>query len=253
MLGGRSPKCRLSRSTDMIDTAAVLAVTDLAALIGETVRLKKQGQQLYGLCPYHADRTPTLRVDPKKGLWYCPSCQLGGDAFRWLQQRDGIGFREAATDLAARAGLDHGANAQKQPRDAPRLAPVPKEPRYPEPIQRPILPWGGQHLMKYGLPVLILNEFPGRRNFFRMAEMTEAVWGPHDIVWFPSLWDGIGYKGSGTPSAGEMDLAPIYRAAVKIAPGRDLWEQRRARELERLIWRARGYAIMADSRRAGEA
>lgn len=213
----------------MIDTAAVLAATDLAALIGETVRLKKQGQQLYGLCPFHRDRSPTLRVDPKKGLWHCPSCLIGGDAISWLKHRDRIGFREAAADLAVRAGLDRAAATQKQPQDAPRLAPVPKEPRHPEPFWRPILPWGGQHLMKHGLPVIILNDFPGRRLYLSSAEM----FADHDLVWFPREPSGL------TAAAGKMDLAPIYREEIWIAPSADPWEQRRAAELERLIWRQR--------------
>lgn len=221
----------------MINVAEILARVDIAALIGETVRLKKSGQEHYGICPFHADKSPTLRVNPTKGLWHCPSCQIGGDAISWLKYRDAIAFREAANSLAQRVGLS-GHPAGPEPAQAPRL------PKYP--LQQPgHVPWGGQRLMTGGRTVLILHEFPGRRNFLRFTE----VFPDHDIVWYPTLWDRYPqWKGSHTPDAGAMYLPPIVGCEIEIPPSREDWQERRTDELARIITRWRGYGIMAAAR-----
>lgn len=224
----------------MIDVPAILQATNTVDLISETVRLKKQGAQHYGLCPLHADRSPTLRVDPKKGLWFCPSCQIGGNAIDWLTKAQGMSFKDACADLAKLAGIDAA-----QAKDAPRPVLQPKDPLYPAPHHEPVLAWGGQHLMQGDLPVLILNDFPGRRLYLEIAELMDD----HDVIWFPRLANGM------TAGADQMHIAPIALQDVAIAPpvpGSPFyaWEGRRARELERLIWRWRGYRIMARTRRA---
>jgi len=64
-------------------------------LISETVQLKKVGAEWQGLCPYHADKIPSLKVDEEKGLWTCFACRIGGSAFDWVIRRDGVDFKEA--------------------------------------------------------------------------------------------------------------------------------------------------------------
>lgn len=221
----------------MIDTAEILARADLLAIVGETVRLKKSGQEHYGLCPYHADKSPTLRVNRAKGLWHCPSCQIGGDAISWLKHRDGIPFREAANALAERYGVAGGSKG-------PEIAKAPQQPKYPD-LGGSNVPWGGQRLMTGGRPVLILHEFPGRKSFVRFAEVFQE----HDIVWYPTLWDGYSqWKGSGTPGAAAMYLPPIVGRQIDIPPARVEWEERRTRELVNLVTRWRGYGIAAAAR-----
>ncbi|HEY7524440.1 MAG TPA: DNA primase [Candidatus Limnocylindrales bacterium] len=80
-----------------------LAVADV---VGETVQLRKAGTTYKGLCPFHAEKTPSFVVTPARETWKCFGCQKGGDIFSFVMERDGIGFPEALRVLAARAGVE---------------------------------------------------------------------------------------------------------------------------------------------------
>jgi len=70
--------------------------TDLAAVIrSRGVELKPQGHDLVGLCPFHEDHDPSLRVTPGKGLWRCMSCGATGNVIQFVQRFDGVSFRHA--------------------------------------------------------------------------------------------------------------------------------------------------------------
>jgi DNA primase len=79
--------------------------TDIAAVIGRYVGLKGRGQTMLGLCPFHKEKTPSFTVNPAKGVFYCFGCGKGGDVFHFLQEIEGIGFREALEMLAEEAGV----------------------------------------------------------------------------------------------------------------------------------------------------
>lgn len=90
--------------------------TDLVALVSETVKLQPLhgGREYSGLCPFHGDHSPSMRVYPDRQSFRCWACQTGGDCFEFVMQRDKISFREALESLADRARLErpkavHGA------------------------------------------------------------------------------------------------------------------------------------------------
>lgn len=83
----------------------VLESTDIVAVIGERISLKKQGKEYVGLCPFHADHKPSMSVSPQKQIFKCWSCGAGGDVFKFVQMRDKVSFREALHMLAERAGI----------------------------------------------------------------------------------------------------------------------------------------------------
>lgn len=82
--------------------------TDLVALIGEAVTLQpmRGGQEFVGLCPFHADHTPSMRVYPDRQSFRCWACQTGGDCFEFVMRRENVSFREALELLADRARID---------------------------------------------------------------------------------------------------------------------------------------------------
>ncbi|MGH7757165.1 MAG: CHC2 zinc finger domain-containing protein, partial [Vulcanimicrobiaceae bacterium] len=59
----------------------IAARTELGALIGAYVPLKQRGRDLVGLCPFHAEKTPSFHVHPDRGFFKCFGCWAGGDAF----------------------------------------------------------------------------------------------------------------------------------------------------------------------------
>ena len=80
--------------------------TDLLALVGQAVKLRKQGTAFVGLCPFHAERSPSFQVVPARGFYHCFGCGKHGDAFAWLMEREGLSFPEALEQLARSAGID---------------------------------------------------------------------------------------------------------------------------------------------------
>jgi len=81
--------------------------TDLTAIIRRSgIELKRKGKQLTGLCPFHADRTPSLIIDPVKNLWNClGACSEGGDVYKWVMKTKGLSFPEAHALLSGQIGI----------------------------------------------------------------------------------------------------------------------------------------------------
>lgn len=84
----------------------VRGANDIVTVIGEYVKLRLQGRNYVGLCPFHQEKTPSFSVSPEKQLFYCFGCQAGGDVFRFLELWEGADFAEALETLAQRAGLE---------------------------------------------------------------------------------------------------------------------------------------------------
>ena len=83
-----------------IDFAAIKAAADLVEIIqAHGVFLKKEGRDYVGLCPFHDDKTPSLRVTPGKGLWRCMSCEAAGNVIQFVARKNGIAEKEAALRL----------------------------------------------------------------------------------------------------------------------------------------------------------
>src|SRR5262249_15133496 len=72
---------------------------NILTVIGERVALRRLGREYRGLCPFHGDKNPSFTVNEEKGLFYCFSCQIGGDVYDFLQRLDDVGFKEAKAQL----------------------------------------------------------------------------------------------------------------------------------------------------------
>lgn len=79
---------------------------DIVELISEFVTLKKTGENYKGLCPFHAEQTPSFIVSPKKGIFHCFGCNVGGNVFSFLVKKEGIEFIDAVKLLAQRADIN---------------------------------------------------------------------------------------------------------------------------------------------------
>jgi hypothetical protein len=87
------------------------SITDV---ISQYVALRKSGRELWGLCPFHAEKTASFAVNEGKGVFHCHGCHEGGDVIDFIQKIEGIGFLEACAKL----GMD--TSGRKQP---PRITP----------------------------------------------------------------------------------------------------------------------------------
>lgn len=78
---------------------------DIVELIGETVQLRRAGKSFRGLCPFHAEKTPSFHVSSDRQTYHCFGCGRGGDIYSFVMEREGLSFSEALAMLAERAGV----------------------------------------------------------------------------------------------------------------------------------------------------
>ena len=79
---------------------------DIVQLVSERVQLRKAGRAYSGLCPFHAEKTPSFTVDPDRRTFRCWGCGEKGDVFDWLIKTDGVDKAEALKILAEKAGVE---------------------------------------------------------------------------------------------------------------------------------------------------
>ena len=87
------------------DIARVRDATDTLAVIGEQVALRRTGNRWVGLCPFHAEKSPSFSVNGEEGLFYCFGCQARGDVITFVRQTQHLDFAAAVEFLATRAGV----------------------------------------------------------------------------------------------------------------------------------------------------
>jgi DNA primase len=78
---------------------------DIVRVIGEYVRLKKSGLNFTGLCPFHAEKSPSFAVHPTKQIYHCFGCGVGGDVFKFVMEMDKVAFPEAIRVVAEKCGI----------------------------------------------------------------------------------------------------------------------------------------------------
>jgi DNA primase len=79
---------------------------DMVTLVGEYVRLTKRGANHVGLCPFHAEKTPSFNVSAANKFYHCFGCKESGDAFSFVMRMEGVSFPQAARTLAERVGVE---------------------------------------------------------------------------------------------------------------------------------------------------
>lgn len=79
---------------------------DIVDLVGQYVKLKRQGNRYTGLCPFHNEKTPSFSVSPDMQLYYCFGCGSGGNVFTFVMEYESYSFQEAIEYLADRAGIE---------------------------------------------------------------------------------------------------------------------------------------------------
>ena len=102
----------------------LLSRVDIVDVVGRHVELKRGGVNLMGLCPFHAEKSPSFSVSPAKQFYHCFGCGASGDAISFLTEHLGLSFVEAVRDLAQGAGLqvpeEHVSPEERRQRDTLR-------------------------------------------------------------------------------------------------------------------------------------
>lgn len=79
---------------------------DIVDFIQKYVKLKKQGKNYVGLCPFHKEKTPSFVVSRDKQLYHCFGCGASGDVVTFLMKFENLSFKEAITDIAKEVGIE---------------------------------------------------------------------------------------------------------------------------------------------------
>jgi DNA primase len=87
------------------DVARVREATDLVELAREHLALKQSGRRFVGLCPFHAEKTPSFSINQEQGVYYCFGCQASGDSITFVREVEHLDFVGAVERLASRAGI----------------------------------------------------------------------------------------------------------------------------------------------------
>ncbi len=95
---------------------------DIVRVVMDRVPLKRSGSGYKGLCPFHAEKTPSFHVNPARGIFHCFGCGVGGDVFKFVELVEKVSFPEAVRILASRVGLrvPEPAGARDEALDAER-------------------------------------------------------------------------------------------------------------------------------------
>jgi DNA primase len=84
----------------------VKQAVDIVEVISAHTDLRRAGSRWTGLCPFHEERTPSFSVDAQEKLYHCFGCGVGGDAIKFVEEKEGLGFAEAVELLADRYGIE---------------------------------------------------------------------------------------------------------------------------------------------------
>ncbi|MEM6978029.1 MAG: DNA primase [Planctomycetota bacterium] len=96
----------MSTPTDFDVKERVRSATDIVDVIGRDLELRPQGRNFVARCPFHNDTKPSMTVNPARQSWKCWVCDIGGDVFSYVMQREGLDFPSALRSLAEAAGID---------------------------------------------------------------------------------------------------------------------------------------------------
>lgn len=92
----------------MIAEGKIVEIRERASIvevISDHLTLKKMGRNYLGICPFHAEKTPSFTVNEEKGIFHCFGCHVGGNVFHFLMQYEHLSFPEAVERVGKRYGI----------------------------------------------------------------------------------------------------------------------------------------------------
>lgn len=206
--------------------------TEIVEVISEYVSLQRKGKNFLGLCPFHAEKTPSFTVTPEKQMFYCFGCNTGGNAFSFLMKKENLTFVESVQRLAQRCGV---VLPEKELSDRER-----EETRLRRRFEE-INEWAANYYTN-----LLQNSpegEPGRRYFAKRGITPETI-KQFRLGYAPDRWDGLlQYLQTRGVKPQEAADAGLVSAKVKSEPeGRQFYDRFRNRVLFSILDR-RGQPI----------
>ena len=95
----------MSTTFDNQTKERVRLAVNIVEIISGYSEVRRQGRNFVARCPFHDDRRPSMQINPERQSWKCWVCDVGGDVFSFVMQREGLSFPEALQYLADKAGI----------------------------------------------------------------------------------------------------------------------------------------------------
>ena len=92
----------------------VVARNPIEDVVGQHVNLRRSGANMFGLCPFHGEKTASFSVAPDKGIYYCFGCHKGGGVINFQMEIEGLSYPDAVRALAERVGMQVPEDEQYQ-------------------------------------------------------------------------------------------------------------------------------------------
>ncbi len=159
------------------DIERLRSQVSIVDVIGQFVTLRKTGRNWVGLCPFHAERTPSFNVREETGRYKCFGCDQSGDVFTFVQQHEHLDFVGAVEYLAAKAGMTLTYTSTGQSRERARRK------RLVEAMQTAV-DWYHQRL---------LDDPAARpaREYLRGRGLAGDIARQFKLGWAPDEWDAL--------------------------------------------------------------
>jgi DNA primase len=146
--------------------------------------LRRTGDRHMGLCPFHEERSPSFSVDPREKLYYCFGCEAGGDVFRFVQEKEGLGFPEAVEALGERYGVEIERESEDPKAEEARR----RRARLGELLERTATFYGAYLWGDSG-------EAAKARDYLESRGLGEEVLRAFGVGYAPSAWDQVLTRG----------------------------------------------------------
>ena len=141
----------------------LIARNPIEDVVGHYVNLKRSGSNMFGLCPFHGEKTASFSVAPDKGIYYCFGCHKGGGVINFQMEIEGLSYPDAVRALAERVGMQVPEDEQYQSRyrQQERLWALHKEAArfFNTQLYAPAGAQGLQYAQKRGMPKATLTKF----------------------------------------------------------------------------------------------
>ncbi len=183
------------------DIERIRSTVSIVDVIGQHVQLKRTGRNWVGLCPFHAERTPSFNVREETGRYRCFGCDKSGDVFTFVQEHEHVDFVGAVEYLANRAGVQLSYTSTGQSKERARRK------RLVEAMAEAV-DWYHERL-------LTSPDARAARDYLRGRGLAGDVARQFKLGWAPDDWDALA-RGSGVAA----DLLRENGRAFKNKAGR---------------------------------
>ena len=153
----------------------VVARNPIEDVVGQYVNLKRSGANLFGLCPFHGEKTPSFSVAPDKGIYYCFGCHKGGGVINFQMEIEGLSYGDAVRALAKRAGME-----------------VPEDPQFQSRYKQQERLWAlSKEAARYFHSKLYAQEGTEGLSYAQKRGMPKSTLTKFGIGFAPNSWNGL--------------------------------------------------------------